>query len=230
MKKIILPTYTVKLPSTKKTVSFRPFTVKEEKALLLALQENNLETVAAAIKNTIDACTDGKINPDEYPYYDLEFLFLHIRSKSVGEVVDLIGTCECKPNTKTEFQIDITTAKVEPEPIEKLKLKIPETNYTVVLRHPSLSDFVETIQNTEKADGITTVAKCITSIYSEEEIFDYSEEEKIEFVESMTPKQQKQIAEFLDNMPMVKLDVSFDCKHCGKHHEQTMSGFENFFL
>jgi hypothetical protein len=230
MKKIILPTYTVKLPSTGKSVSFRPFTVKEEKALLLALQENNIETVAAAIKNTIEVCTHGEVNPDDHPYYDLEFLFLHIRSKSVGEVVDLVGSCDCKPSAKTEFVVDITTAKVEPKPVNKLKVKIPETDYTVIMRHPSLTDFIETIKKAEDADGVSTVAKCITSVYSEEEVFDYTEEEKMEFVESMMPKQQKQIAEFLNDMPMVKLDVSYTCKHCGKYHQQTMSGFENFFL
>ena len=230
MKKIILPTYTVKLPSTGKVVSFRPFTVKEEKALLLALQENNLDTVAAAIKNTIEVCTYGVVNPDVHPYYDLEFLFLHIRSKSVGEIVDLVGSCACKPNAKTEFPVDITKAIVEPDPVDKLKIKIPDSDYTVVMRHPTLSDFIETIKKAEAADGISTVAKCIVSIYSEDEIFDYSEEEKIEFVESMIPKQQKQIAKFLDEMPMVKLDVSYTCKHCGQRHEQSMSGFENFFL
>lgn len=230
MKKIILPTYTVKLPSTGKVVTFRPFTVKEEKALLLALQENNLDTVAAAIKNTIEVCTYGVINPDVHPYYDLEFLFLHIRSKSVSEIIDLVGSCACKPNAKTEFHVDITKATVTPDPVDKLKIKIPETNFTVIMRHPSLSDFVDTIKKAEDADGVSTVAKCIVSIYSEDEIFDYSDEEKIEFVESMMPKQQKQIAKFLDEMPMVKLDVSYTCKHCGKHHEQTMSGFENFFL
>jgi hypothetical protein len=230
MKKIILPTYTVKLPSTKKPVSFRPFTVKEEKALLLALQENNLDTVAAAIKSTIEVCTSGVIDPDTHPYYDIEFLFLQIRSKSVGEIVDLIGSCSCKPGAKTEFNVDITKATVQPEPVEMLKVKIPETNFTVVLRHPSLSDFTETIKNIEDGDGIETVAKCITSIYSDEEVFDYSLEEKVEFIESMSPKQQKQIAKFLDEMPVVKLDVSYTCKHCGKEHEQFMSGFENFFL
>lgn len=230
MQKIILPTYTVKLPSTDKTVSFRPFTVKEEKALLLALQENNLETVGVAIKNTIDACTFGVVNPDVHPYYDLEFLFLHIRSKSVSEIVDMIGSCSCKPGAKTEFAVDITKATVEPKPTDKLKIKIPESNFTVVLRHPSLADFIETIKSGSEADGAATVARCITSIYSDDEMFDYSTEEKIEFIESMSPKQQKLIAKFLDEMPMVKLDVSFDCKHCGKHHDQIMSGFENFFL
>ena len=219
----------VKLPSTKKSVSFRPFTVKEEKALLLALQENNLDTVAAAIKSTIEVCTSGVIDPDKHPYYDIEFLFLQIRSKSVGEIVDLVGSCSCKPGAKTEFQVDITKAKVEPDPVESLKIKIPETDYTVVLRHPSLTDFTETIK-LEDGDGIETVAKCITSIYSDDEVFDYSLEEKIEFIESMSPKQQKQIAKFLDEMPVVKLDVSYTCKHCSKEHEQFMSGFENFFL
>jgi hypothetical protein len=231
MKQIILPTYTTKLPSTGKTVTFRPFTVREEKALLLALQENNLDTVAVAIKNTIEVCTSGVINPDNYPYYDVEYLFLQIRSKSVGEILNLSGSCDCNENSKTDFTVDISTVTVAPEPKESFKIKIPDIGYTVVMRHPSLSDFISAFKSVDEDDtGTETVAKCITQIYSEDEVFDWTLEEKIEFVESMSPKQQKDITAFLDEMPTVNLDVSYVCKHCGKEHKQIMSGFENFFI
>lgn len=228
MTKIILPTYIVKLPFTDKTVSFRPFTVKEEKALLLALEENSLELVAQTIKNTISACTDGVIDTDKIPYYCAEFLFLHIRSKSVGEILDLIGKCDCKTDAKTEFSIDVTSAKIKGLP-ESNKFKIPNTPYTLEIAHPSLLDFVNAF-TTDGASGIDTIARCTTSIYSENEIFDWSLKEKTEFVESMTPIQQKDISKFLDNMPTVELDASYTCQHCGKKHEQILSGFENFFV
>lgn len=230
MKQIILPTYTTKLPSTGKTVTFRPFTIKEEKALLLALQENNLETVGEALKNTISVCTYGTIDSDQTPYYDIEYLFLQIRSKSVGEVLDLSGTCDCKENATTKFSVDLATLKVEPSPSENPKIKIPDTNYTVVMSHPTLSHFISAFMTSNENSGTDTVAKCIQSVYSTDEVFDWTLEEKMEFVESMTPIQQKGIAKYLNDMPMVKLDVSYTCKHCGKHHDQIMSGFENFFL
>lgn len=228
MTKIILPTYVVKLPSTGKTVSFRPFTVKEEKALLLALEENNIDSVAQTIKNTVSACTDGAVDVDKVAYYDVEFLFLHIRSKSVGEIVELIGKCECKENAKTDFSVDVTTAKVVGL-VETNKFRIPLTKYTVELRHPSLTDFVEAFK-TDGATGIDTVSSCITSVYTDEEVYDWSDKEKHEFVESMSPLQQKDISKFLDSMPTVELDASYKCMHCGKEHKQILSGFENFFI
>lgn len=230
MKKLILPTYTSKLPSTGKTITFRPFTVREEKALLLALQENNLDTVAAAIKNTIDVCTSGVINPDVYPYYDIEYLFLQIRSKSVGEILNLSGSCDCKENAKTDFTVDLSTVTVTPEPKESFKIKIPDSGYTVVMRHPSLSDFISAFKVGNEDSGTETVAKCITQIFSDDEIFVWNLQEKIEFVESMSPKQQRDITTFLNEMPTVNLDVSYTCQHCGKKHDQIMSGFENFFI
>lgn len=224
--KIILPSYVTKLPSSGKSVSYRPFTVKEEKTLLLALEENDLLTISNAIKNTIRVCTDSAVDPDNVPYYDVEYLFLQIRSKSVGETVELMGTCDCKH--KTTFSVDISNTIVEGNTSVD-KIKIPGTEYSVKIRHPSLSNFVSAMTD-DAASGTETVASCIVSVYSEEEVFDWSFKEKLEFVESMTPLQQKDIAAFLDRMPTVKLDASFTCEKCGLENKQTLSGFENFFL
>jgi hypothetical protein len=229
MGKIIQPTYPAKLPSTGQRVSFRPFTVKEEKALLLALQENDAETVICAIENVISICTDGKVDPSKVPYYDVEALFLQIRSKSVGEVIDLIGSCECDKTAKTPFSVDIGDMVIEPEPIGKTQIKIPDTPYSVEFAHPTISDFSKTFTMTEDS-ATEVVSNCIKSIYTEDEILDWSDTEKFDFVESMSPKQQKDIAKFLDAMPMVKLKAEYNCNKCGKLHTQTISGFESFFL
>lgn len=228
MTKIVLPTYIAKLPSSDKSVAFRPFTVKEEKALLLALEENNLEGVAQTIANTVFSCTDGKVDVNSTPYYDIEYLFLQIRSKSVGEFVDLIGKCDCEENAKTSFSIDVTKSKINGK-VDKNVFHIPGTKYDIELRHPSLTDFV-TVFNDKKLSGTDILANCITSVFSEEEQYDWSMKEKQEFLESMSPIQQKEISKFLDTMPMVELDASYNCVKCGKHHEQILSGFENFFI
>ena len=228
MTKIIQPSYTTKLPSNNKTVTFRPFTVKEEKALLLALQENDLYTVANTIRNTVLACTDGQVDPDKTAYYDTEYLFLQIRSKSIGEDLELVGKCDCGPNSTSEFTVDVTSAKIVGA-ITKNTFKIPETIYTVSMRHPTLIDFVTALED-KKSSGINSVASCITSVYSDEEVYDWSDKEKLEFVESMSPKQQREINAFIDAMPTVQLDASFVCVHCGKKHTQQLSGFENFFV
>ena len=108
MNKIILPEYITKQPSTGNKITFRPFTVKEEKSLLLALQENDVNIVVNAIKSVVRVCTDNKLDVEKIPYYDMEYIFLQIRAKSIGETIDLIGSCDCSETAKTEFDVDIT--------------------------------------------------------------------------------------------------------------------------
>ena len=229
MAKIALPIYTRKLPSTGKEVKFRPFTVKEEKSLLLALQEADMPTLANAIGNLIAACTDGSVDPEAMPYYDIEYLFLQIRSKSIGEIIDMIGNCECSENARTEFTIDIDTTKVEPTPTGNISLQIPDTEYTIEFRHPSLSDFVKSVTSNGQ-DSEEIVANCIVRVFTESEVMNWSKQETLEFVESMTTKQQRGIAEFMKSMPMVKLPAPYTCKLCSKEHLNVLSGFENFFV
>jgi hypothetical protein len=227
MTKIILPTYICTLPSTGKKIKFRPFTIKEEKALLLALEENNILVVVEAIKNTIESCTNGSVNVDTSPYYDMEYLFLQIRSKSVGELIELVGTCGC--GAKTQFDVDIRDTTVEPKPTGNLKISIPDTNYILEMRHPSLTEYANAISK-EADSGTETVANCILAVYTDDEVFKWSFEEKKEFIDSMTPKQQKDIIRFLDDMPTVNLDSTYQCRSCGTRNEKTLSGFENFFV
>lgn len=228
--KIVLPTYSTILPSTGKPVQFRPFSVREEKSLLLALQEDSIDTLALTIKNLVSICTDGKVDTTTTPYYDVEYLFLQIRSKSIGEVVDMVGTCDCGPDKRTEFSLDIGDAVIEPAPSQKIvTITIPDTQYSIVMRHPSLDDFVRTI-NSNAEDAASVVANCISKVYTDEEVMDWTFEDKLDFVESMTTKQQREITSFLDAMPMVKLPASYKCRHCGKEHTNVMSGFENFFV
>lgn len=226
---IILPTYVTKLPSNGKSVKYRPFNVKEEKALLLALQENSIETTTQAIKNTIIVCTFGEVDPDTTPYYDMEYLFLQIRSKSVGEIIDLVGSCDCGPDKKTEFSVDIANVIVTPTPSGTKRIKIPDTIYTIEFQHPSINDLIKKFDVTENS-AETVIANCIVTVFTEDEVMDWSMKEKIDFIESMTTRQQKDIAKFMEEMPMVKLPAVYICKHCGKQHSTPLSGFENFFV
>lgn len=225
--KIIQPTYLTKLPSTGETVKFRPFNVREEKALLLALQEDDIDTITNAIKNTIIACTFGEVAPEEVPYYDVEYLYLQIRSKSIGEIIELRGSCDCTEK-KTEFSVDIADIVIEPKPGTKFITKIPDTGYSMEFRHPSIDDFSLSIKNPESSE--TIVASCIVSVFTDDEIMNWSKEEKLEFVESMTTKQQRDIAVFLENMPLVKIPTKYKCVVCGKEHISAISGFESFFV
>ena len=229
MASIVQPTYSRILPSTGKNVSFRPFTVKEEKALLLALTEGDLQTLATAIEKIIYACTDGLVDPAKVPYYDVEYLFLQIRSKSIGEIIQMVGTCDCAADKKIEFEVDIGTLTIEPKPSGTTRIKIPDTDYTIEFRHPSLADFV--LSNISKGEDATQiVANCMLKVFTDTEVMDWNEEEKLEFVDSMSTKQQRDIAVFLKDMPRVVLPTPYKCMSCGKEHNNTLSGFENFFV
>lgn len=228
--KIIQPTYTTKLPSSGKKINYRPFTVKEEKSLLLALQEDDLETVTEAIKNTVSVCTDEAVDVDSTPYYDIEYLFLQIRAKSVGEIIELVGSCSCSPTAKTEFGVDIANLKVEPKPTgATVVIAVPDTKYTLSVKHPSINDFVKTFTSGGET-AVETVANCIVNVFTDDEVMSWNFQEKLEFVESMTTKQQKDIAKYLENMPMVKLESNYTCRSCGIKHEKVLSGFSNFFV
>jgi len=229
MAKVIQPTYITKQPSTGKSIKFRPFTVKEEKSLLLALQENDVDTTSESIKNIISVCTDGQIDPLITPYYDMEYIFLQIRSKSVGDVIDLVGSCECGPDKKTEFSVDIADVRIEPAPTGNATLKIPDTAYTIEFRHPSIDDFTKIFHSVDDHSQVV-VTNCIVKVFTDDEVMNWSFDEKLEFVESMSTKQQQGGAEFLKNMPMSILPMKYTCRHCGKDHSQTMSGFESFFV
>ena len=229
MTKIIHPSYPTKLPSTGQLVTFRPFTVKEEKSLLLALQESSMESIILAIKNVILVCTDGQVDPDKVPYYDCEYLFLQIRSKSVGEVIEFMGSCLCSDKVKTEFSVDITELVVEPAPSGNKTFIIPDTDYTMEIGHPSIADFSKTFGTTDD-NSTEVVANCIKSVYTADEVLNWSFKEKMEFVESMTPKQQKDISVFLEEMPMVKMKSQYTCIGCKKVHDVVVSGFESFFV
>jgi hypothetical protein len=228
--KIVQPTYKTKLPSNGKSVQYRPFVVKEEKALLLALQENDIDTLASAIKNIVFCCTDGKVDPSAVPYYDIEYLFLQIRSKSIGELIELIGNCDCGPDKKTEFIIDIGNVYLEPKPSGNRNIKIQDTIYTIEFRHPSIDDFVRTIAKIDSEEASLIVANCMVKVWTDDEVMNWSDDEKFEFVESMTTKQQRAISEFLSDMPKVNLPASYTCVHCNKQNPNVLSGFENFFV
>lgn len=224
--KIIQPTYLALQPSTGQKIKFRPFTVKEEKALMLALQEGDVELTTMAIKSVIEACTE--LNPHKIPYYDVEYIYLQIRAKSIGETIDLQGSCDCG-RKNIEFGVDIDTVVIDPPVPKDNKMSVVGTEYIIQLQHPSIDDFAKLIETNGNAAN-DVVANCIQSVMTDDEVLDWSYDETVEFVESMTPAQQKPIAKFLKNMPLVKVPTKYKCPACGKEHVSSMTGFKNFFL
>lgn len=224
-----VPQFTTTLPSDGRTISFRPFLVKEQKQLLMAVAGSAEEQVMA-VNNIIDACTFNKVNARRLPAFDVEYLFLQIRAKSIGENVEVLLTCaNCGEKTKTIM--DVT----------KVEVKRPDSHNTTIdlgneilvkMNYPRLED-LEIDPDAPNVDRIIQlIASCIQSIWYGEEMFaaeDYSMEELVEFVENLSPGGLAKIEEFFKFMPVVQHEFSWDCGKCEHHNQVVMEGLQNFF-
>jgi len=232
------PVYTVKVPSTNQQVTFRPFTVREEKALLLAQQSEDTGIMSNTLKLIIEGCVKEKINVDKLAIFDVEYLFTQIRAKSVGEMVDLIFTCaycvdeDEKPKNKMRIGFDLTEIEVVRDPNHTNKIHL-FGECGVIMNYPNLNTF-------RKADGkeedinaiIEVVTDCIEAIYSGDEMFYASEqtrEELEEFVLNLTKHQFELLEEFFVTIPKFKKDVEFNCPACKAHNKVTLEGTASFF-
>ena len=221
-------TYKLKVPSTGKSIEYKPFTVKEQKMLLLAKESDDKGQMIRAARDLIKSCTLGKLNVDTLTMYDFEFLFIKARSKSIGETSDVLIKCkEC--NHQNEVALNLDDCKVT-APGKSLKVKL-DSNVGVVLKFPSLKD-AEKLSENESNDELTTIASCIESIYTNDEVFaaeDHTSAELVDFIESLSAKQLKMVGEVLQDMPKTVLDQKFKCMKCGADNELTIEGLKNFF-
>lgn len=221
------PKYTMKLPSTGKTIKYRPYLVKEEKILLMANESKDANQMMNAIGDTIEACTNQKVRSDDLTTFDLEYLFLKIRSKSVGEEVKLNLPCEsCEERTETSINLDDVVCPVDkPQTIIAIDDKV-----SVELKWPS---YAEISASEDLADtAINLLISCIRAVISNDERIDIQDEPReqiINFLESMTSAQFQKLSEFVSNVPSVKHDIVFDCEHCGHKNTIEVKGMQSFF-
>jgi len=229
------PLYTTTIPSTKKEVQFRPFLVKEEKALLLAQQSEDPKVMVNTLKSIINDCLVEKIDVDDLAIFDFEYLFTQIRSKSVGEIVELLFLCDTCDDEKAKANVSLD--------ISEFKVDIPETHSNkielfddvgVVMKYPSI-DVLDKFESAGKGDVdsiFEVVSSCVDYIYTNEELFyikDQTKQEVTEFLENLTQQQFGRIEEFFAKMPKMSQKIEYDCPVCGKHHEKTMEGLQSFF-
>ena len=177
---IATPTYELVLPSTGKKIKYRPFLVKEEKILILALESEDQKQITEAVKSTLKSCISTRIKIDELPTFDIEYIFLNIRGKSVGESVDIIVTCPDDGTTTVPVKIYIDEVKVEKDEKHNLDINLDGV-YTLRMKYPSLSQFVESnfVINSEQKVSIESsfkmIASCIDMVYSQEESWSASD-------------------------------------------------------
>ena len=219
--------YTLTLPSTKKKIEYRPFLVKEEKILLLAQQSGKTEQMFSAMREIVDACTFQKLDIPNLCIFDLEFIFLKLRAKSVGEIVELEFKCkECEAQNPVSINIDTVSVKY---PRKKADSKIQLTDQIgVICTYPK----VKSMHLMQSGDPFDMISTALESIYDSEQVYSVSDEspEEIQrFIESLSHKQIEKITEYLLTAPSVSHKVKFDCNSCSKKNEVVVEGTESFF-
>ena len=225
------PKYSVDIPSMKKTVKFRPFLVKEEKVLLLAMESDEEDQVLGAILDTIDSCIMDDINITQLTTYDIEYLFTKIRGKSVGETTRVKLKCEaCE--TENEVVIPLDDIKVVGDDVDPIIELQP--GMQLEMRHPAYYELKndEHIQSGETAAAtFAMIRHCLKAIKTEDNVIslkDESVQEVDEFIESMNTEQFEKVREFVETIPAMKHDVEFDCS-CGHHNKIELKGMQSFF-
>ena len=225
--KLNTPVYEAILPSTDKVIKFRPFLVKEEKVLLTAMEDGSQTALMNAIKTILKNCVQGNLDVERLPLFDIEYLFLKLRSKSVGEVSEIGLKC-----TDTECggvnQISINMDEIEVYKPEGHNRKIMISDEVgVMMSYP----VIKTAGITEE-DGMAIVKDCIEMVFTEEEQHErdsFTSKELDEFIESMDSKQFGKIKEFFDTMPKLQHTINYKCEKCGEDKEITLQGLDSFF-
>lgn len=233
--KMQLPLYNVVIPSTKKEVKFRPFLVKEEKALLIAQQSEDPKVMVNTLKNIILDCIQDPVDVDNLATFDYEYLFTQIRAKSVSEIVDLVFLCDVCEDDKARTLVHMDITKFQVKYTEGHNDKIQLTaNIGIKMKYPNI-DTVQALENAASGnvDAIfDVVSDCIEFIYDGDEVYptkEQTKEEIIEFLNNLTQDQFEKIQQFFDTMPKMSQPVQYDCPVCGRHHDKVLEGLASFF-
>lgn len=225
------PKYSITIPSSKKEVRFRPFLVREEKILLMAFESKDTDQILSSIVDTVVACIDEDINKNQLMPFDIEYLFLKIRAKSVGEKIDLslnCSSCEAPNNVSVdldEIKVDVSSIPDTITINEKIKIKMKWPHYGSLIKAP------KGVQLNSVDQSLYTIANCIDSVLTEDEAIKISDEpikEVIDFIESLNSSQFAKVQDFVKAMPQLSHSLEFTCK-CGHHNKVELKGLQDFF-
>ena len=235
---ITTPTYELKMPSTGKKIKYRPFLVKEEKILIIALETKNQNEITNAVKDVLKKCilTRG-VKVDDLPTFDIEFIFLNIRAKSIGEDIKLIVTCPDDNETEVPVTIYVDEIQVV-KPKEHTTDISLDKNLSLRMKYPSLNQFIE--NNFETEDEPQTVvnktfklvADCIDTVFTDEEAWegkDFTSDEKLEFIEQLNSKQYKQVEKFFATMPKLSHTIEVTNPNTKEKNRIVLEGLADFF-
>ena len=234
---IATPTYELELPSSGETITYRPFLVKEEKLLVLAMESEDTKSITRAIKEVLKSCIKTKIKVDTLPTFDIEYLFLNIRGKSVGEEVEVTVTCPDDGVTEVDVNIPIDNIQVQKSKEHTNNIKLDDT-LSMTMKYPSLDQFIETnfdvneSKGTQLEQSFDLIGSCIETIYSDEEAWPASESSKKEigeFLEQLSSSQFADIEQFFETMPKLSHEVHVTNPKTKKKSTVLLEGLASFF-
>ena len=234
---ISTPTYELTLPSSNRKIKYRPFLVKEEKILIIAMESQDTKQIARAVKDVLTKCILTKgIKVEKLATFDIEYLFLNVRGKSVGETVEVNVTCPDDGKTTVEMEIDIDSIKIQKDPNHSNIIKL-DNDLSIQMNYPSLNQFIETnfdLSDTKNQvdQSLHVIMSCINQVYNSEESWSAAEctkKELKEFVESMNSKQFKEVETFFETMPKLSHKVKVTNPETKVESEVVIEGLASFF-
>ena len=232
--KIDVPIYELTVPSTDEKIKYRPFLVKEEKLLLIAMESGENSDILRAVKDIVDACTFNKMKIGNMPMFDVEYIFLQIRSNAVGEVSTLRVLCLDDMKTYAKVEVDLNEIEVRVTDAHTNKIELSD-EMGVIMKYPTVDSFVENkIDDISPANMLDVIVTCIDKIYDKkgEEVFDAKDstkQELVDFVEQMNTTQFADVQKFFDTMPSLTHEITVKNPKTKKESKVTLNGLNDFF-
>jgi hypothetical protein len=230
--KLDVPVYELEQPSTGETIKYRPFLVKEQKTLMMASESNDDKQVKEALARLISNCTFSKVDPYKLPLFDIEFLFLRIRGKSVGEKIDLNLLCPDDNETRVNKTINLEEIGVNMKVGHTNEISITD-KIKMVMRYPTLNDMTDISTEANNIEDVFSMIKrCVHEIHDDEKVYnrvDVSDSELDEFIDSLTGEQFEKVGGFFETMPKVQHSVEVTNPKTKKKGEVVIEGIQSFF-
>ena len=232
--KLDIPIYELVVPSTDEKIKYRPFLIKEEKILLIAMESGANEDIIQAVKQIVSECTFNTLKLGDMPMFDVEYIFLQIRSKSVGEVSKLKVLCKDDGKTYANVEVDLTEIEVQVNDDHTNKIELTD-EMGVIMKYPTIDSFSTAgISDITAENMLDVIVACIDKIYDKkgEEVFDSkdsTEKELMDFVEQMNTTQFQDVQAFFDSMPKLRHEITVKNPKTKKENIVTLSGLNDFF-
>ena len=232
--KLTTPTYELEIPSTDEKIKYRPFLVKEEKILMMAMESKASADITQAVKDIVSECTFNKIDISNMPMFDVEYIFLQIRSKSVGEISKLKLLCPDDEKTYVDIELNLDDVKVQVGEDHTNKIEL-DKGMGIIMRYPTIDSFSETgIKDINPGNMLDVISTCILQIYEKngEKTYDPKDQTKkevIEFIEQLNTKQFREVQKFFETMPKLKHEITIKNPKTKVESKIMLNGLNDFF-